>query len=94
MERHTLFATDFTDSGNRHHGTDLIIGIHDRHQTGIRANGIRDLLRIDHPILMYGQQFHLKPLLFQLSKRVQNGMMLLLPPQNAAPDYPIRFRPT
>ena len=58
------------DLRNRHNGPDLVIGIHDRHQTGILPDRLLNLFRIDHAVFMNRKQFYLKALSAQSVQRM------------------------
>ena len=76
MEQHARVMADLADLGDRQDGADLVVGIHDGHKAGIRADGVLHLLRRYGPDGADGQKLDFKALLFQLFERVQHGMML------------------
>ena len=75
MEQHAFFFTQCTDLGNGLNAADLVVGIHNSHQTGIFPNGCRHFLRRHNAVLMHIQQSNLKALLLHLFQGVQYSMM-------------------
>ena len=76
MEQHTMLLanrTNFRDGLNRPH---LIVGKHDRHQTGIRPNGRLHLLRSHQALPAHVQEGYLESLLLQPLQAVEDGMVL------------------
>ena len=66
---------NITDFGNRLDRSDLIIGIHDRHQTGIRPDRFRYLFRFYDPVPSNIKQSDLKAFVFQRFECMQNRMV-------------------
>ena len=76
VERYLPLPAYGADLRNGHNGTDLIVGVHDRHKTRIFPNRFCNLFRIYHAVLMNIQKFCLVALFFQILQRMQYGMML------------------
>ena len=76
VEQDAALAADGADLGNRLDRADLVVCIHDRHEAGILADGVRDLLGRDEAVFMNIEQRDLKALLLQPLQAVQDGMML------------------
>ena len=76
MEDHLLFTADGAQFGNRLNGADLVIGVHDGHESRVFADRAAQLLRPHQTVLMHVQQRDLKPLCRQFFQRVQYGVML------------------
>ena len=76
VEQHARLAADFADLGDRQNGADLVVGVHDGHETGVRAKGALYLLRRDRADGADGQKLDLESLFFKLFERVQHGVML------------------
>ena len=76
VEQDAALAADGADLGNRLDCADLVVCIHDRHEAGILADGISDLLGRDEAVFMNIEQRDLKALLLQPLQAVQDGMML------------------
>ena len=76
VEQNTLFSADRADLTDRHHGADLVVGVHHAHKAGILPDGVRHLLCSDHAVFVHVQQLHLKSLFFQFFQRMQHRMML------------------
>ena len=76
VEQHARLAADFADLGDRQNGADLVVGVHDGHETGVRAKGALHLLRRDRADGADGQKLDLESLFFKLFQRVQHGVML------------------
>ena len=57
-------------------GADLIVGVHDGHQTGVGADGRRQLLQADQAVFMDGEVSDLEPLLLQLGQGVEHRVVL------------------
>ena len=53
------------DLGDGLDGTDLVVGVHDSDQQGIRADGVLHQPGVDHSVLVHGHKGHPKPLGFQ-----------------------------
>ena len=66
MKQHALLPADRTDLSYGLDRTDLIVRVHDSHQTGIVPDGFCRLLRNNQSILMHIQKGDLKALLLQL----------------------------
>ena len=69
-------AADRADLGNGLDRADLVVGVHDRHKTGVVPNGVCDLLGQDDAVFTDGKQRDLKPLPLQLFECVQDRVML------------------
>ena len=76
VEQDAALAADGADLGDRLDRADLVVCIHDRHEAGILADGVRDLLGRDEAVFMNIEQRDLKALLLQPLQAVQDGMML------------------
>ena len=76
MEEDARFFADCTDLCDRQDRADLVVGVHDGHEAGVRADGCLDLLGGDGADLADRQQLDLKALFFELFQRVQHSMVL------------------
>ena len=75
VEGNSLSPADLTDFTDRLDRADFIVGVHDRHETGILANGCFRLRGTDYAIFMDIKKGDLKTFLLQRFQRVQHGMM-------------------
>ena len=57
-------------------GADLVVGVHDGHQHGVRADSRLQLLRRHQAVAVHGQVGDLEALLLQLLAGVQDGVVL------------------
>ena len=76
VEQDALFLTDRADLCDGQDGADLVVGIHDRHEAGVVADGVAHLLGGDRSGLADRQKLHLEALLFEPLQRMENGMVL------------------
>ena len=76
VEDNALFPAHRANFGNGKNGADLVVGVHDGHQGGVRPDGRSHLLRGNGAGGAHRQQLHLKALFFQLLQGVQHGVML------------------
>ena len=76
VEGNSLSPADLTDFTDRLDRADFIVGVHDRHETGILANGCFRLRGTDYAIFMDIKKGDLKTFLLQRFQCVQHGMML------------------
>ena len=76
VEQYARLAADLADLADRQDRADLVVGVHDGHQTRILADGVLDLLCRHGADGADGEQLNGKALFFELLKRVQHGVML------------------
>ena len=72
VEQHALFMAHLADLRDGQDRADLVVGVHDGHQTGVLPDGLRHLLGGDGACGTHVQQRHLKALFFQLLQCVQH----------------------
>ena len=76
VEEHTTLAADLADLSDRLDGPDLVVGKHDRHQTGVFADRFCHLLRRDNAVCVHIQQRDLKAALLQFVEGVEHRVVL------------------
>ena len=76
VEQHALFVAHPADLRDGQNGADLVVGVHDGHQTGVLPDGVRHLLRRDGTGAAHVQQRDLEALFFQLLQGVQHRVVL------------------
>src|SRR5262249_31144364 len=57
-------------------GADLVIGVHDRHDSRVRPQRPAELIRIDEPFPVHGQISGLEALALELLDCMEDGMVL------------------
>ena len=65
MEKDASLFANCADLGDGQHGADLVVGVHDGHKAGVRADGALDLLGGDGANLADRQKLDLKAPLFR-----------------------------
>ena len=76
VEGDALFAAESADFLHGLDRADFIVGKHNGDKGGIFPNGGFQVFQADDAVFMHIEQGDLEPLLLQLFKRVENGMML------------------
>ena len=76
VEEHAVLLADRGQLGDGLDGADLVVGGHDGHQRGVRADGCVQLLGGHKAVLVHRQVGHLEALLLQLRAGVQDGVVL------------------
>src|SRR5438046_9571634 len=77
VEQHTTLATYSRNVAHRLNYTCLVVGGHDRNQSGLGPNRASKLINVDDSITRNIQPRHFKAFaLFQIFQRVQDGVML------------------
>ena len=76
VEQHALFPADRADLADRQDRPDLVVGVHQAHQAGVRPDGVCHLLRRDRPNRADRQELDLKAVAPQLVQRVEHGVVL------------------
>ena len=76
VEQNAVLFADGADLRNGLNGADLVVGVHDGHQSGVLTDGILYLLGGNETVLVHRQVGDLKALFFQSGTGVQNGVML------------------
>ena len=76
VEDNALFAADRADLRDGLDGTDLVIGVHDRHKAGVLADGAAHLLGRDDAVFVDVQQRDLVAVFLKLLERMQYRVML------------------
>ena len=78
VEQHACLAAYPADLLYRLYGSDLVVCVHDRNESGILAYSVLYRLSRYAPVLVNRQVSHVKPLAFERLCRVQYRMVLYL----------------
>ena len=76
VEQDARLAADRADLRDGENRADLIVGVHDRDEAGVVADGVTHLPGGDGTGRADRQQLHLEALFFKALERVQNGVVL------------------
>ena len=76
VEQHALLVAHLANLRDGQDRADLVVGVHDGHQTSVLPDGLRHLLGGDGACGTHVQQRHLKALFFQLLQCVQHRVVL------------------
>src|SRR2546422_1419029 len=75
VEKDSLFLGDLADLCDRIDYPDLVIGVHDRDQDGLRGDGAAQVVQVDAAVLLHRQIGDLEAVLLQALAGVQHRLM-------------------
>ena len=76
VEEHPVAAAHLPNFGDGLHRANLVVGVHDGHQTGLRGHGLLHLLGGHHAVFVDVQEGDGKALLLQGLQGVEHGVVL------------------
>ena len=75
MEEHILLPADLPYRGHILDHADLVVHMHERHQHGVAAHGVRDLLRMYDAVRIRLEKRDYKPFTLELLQRIEHCLV-------------------
>ena len=76
MEEHILLPADLPYRGHILDHADLVVHMHERHQHGVAAHGVRDLLRMHDAVRIWLEERDFEPFTLELLQRIEHRLVL------------------
>ena len=93
MDQGASLTGDLRQLGNRLHGTDLVVRVHDGHERGVVPDGRTQGVRRDDTLVTHGQQGGLGASLGQRLEGVEDGFVLDRARNEVSPGRPLERLP-